>query len=122
MLKKNKLKDKRLKRKIGIRKKISGTPQKPRLSVFKSLKYIYAQLIDDVNGVTLASASSIEKEFRDESVSKKNIEIAKKVGNLIAERAMSKGINEVVFDRNGFRFHGKIKALADAAREKGLKF
>ena len=122
MIKKNKLKDKRYKRKIGIRKKISGTPQKPRLSVFKSLKYVYAQLIDDVNGVTIVSASSLEKEIKSDATSNKNIEVAKKVGSLIAERAMSKGINEVVFDRNGFRFHGKIKALADAAREKGLKF
>jgi len=122
MLKKNKLKDKRFKRKIGIRKKISGTPQRPRLTVFRSLKYLYVQVIDDVNGVTLVSASSLEKEIKGDKGSNKNKDSAVKVGSLIAERALAKGIEQVVFDRNGYRFHGKIKALADAARDKGLKF
>ena len=122
MLKKNKLKDKRIKRKIGIRKRISGTPERPRMTVFKSSRYIYVQLIDDVNGVTLASASSVEKSIKTDKYASKNVEISKKVGELIADRALEKGINSVVFDRNGYRYHGKIKALADAAREKGLKF
>lgn len=106
------------KRKIRfrIRRKINGTPELPRLAVYKSNKYIYCQIIDDVNGKTLASASS--KEFEGTS----NVESAAKVGKMIAEKAGSKNISNVVFDRGGNIFHGRVKALADAAREGGLKF
>ena len=109
----------RLKRHLRIRKKISGTAAKPRLSVFRSLKNMYAQLIDDENGVTLAAASSVEKEFKGSTGNK---EEAKKVGMLIAERAKEKGITDVVFDRGGYVYHGRVKELAEGAREGGLKF
>ncbi|MFA6806884.1 MAG: 50S ribosomal protein L18 [Bacteroidales bacterium] len=109
----------RLKLKMGIRKKIYGTAIKPRLTVFRSNKEIYAQLIDDDNSVTLASASSMEKSF---TKSAAKIEQAKVVGKLIAERAISVGIDSVVFDRNGYLYHGRVKSLADSAREGGLKF
>ena len=112
---KNKL---RLKRHRRIRGKISGTAERPRLSIFRSNKNIYAQLIDDVAGVTLASASTLDKE-----VSKgTKTEQAVVVGKLVAERAVAKGISEVVFDRGGYLYHGRVKALADSARENGLKF
>ena len=102
-----------------IRKSISGTTTKPRLSVFRSNKQIYAQLIDDVNGVTLASAASL----KDEAAQKGNkVEQAKLIGKEIAKKASEAGISEVVFDRNGYLYHGRIKALADSARESGLKF
>jgi len=109
----------RKKIKFRIRHKISGTVEMPRLSVFRSNKEIYAQLIDDVKGVTLAAASS-----RDEAVEKGGTksEMAAKVGKKIAERATAAGINTVVFDRNGYLYHGRVKSLADAAREGGLKF
>jgi large subunit ribosomal protein L18 len=104
--------------KLGIRKKISGTPERPRLSVFRSNKYIYAQLIDDVNGHTLAAASS-----RDAGVAGgTKSEEAAKVGQLLAEKAKSSNIESVVFDRAGYRYHGRVKALADGARNNGLKF
>ncbi|MCS6884559.1 MAG: 50S ribosomal protein L18 [Acidobacteriota bacterium] len=103
-----------------IRKKISGTAERPRLCVFRSLKHIYAQLIDDTKGVTLCAASTLEKELRDASGG--NIKAARVVGKLIAERALAKGIEEVVFDRGGYLYHGRVKSLADAAREAGLKF
>jgi len=103
--------------KLGIRRKISGTSTRPRVSVFRSNKAIYGQLIDDVNGVTLASASS--KELGNE---KNNIEISKEVGKKLAEKASTAGIQSVVFDRNGYPYHGKIKAFAEGAREGGLKF
>ena len=112
--------DRLITRKKRVRAKISGTPQRPRLSVYKSNTNIYAQLIDDVNGVTLASANTLQKEVIDASSA--NIEAAKKVGSAIAKRALEAGIEEVVFDRNGYLYHGKVKALADAAREAGLKF
>jgi large subunit ribosomal protein L18 len=105
--------------KRGIRKKINGTPERPRLSVFRSNKAIYAQLIDDVNGVTIVNASSISKDFAGEG---KKSEISKLVGKSIAEKAAAKGIENVIFDRNGFKFHGRIKSLAEGAREGGLKF
>ena len=122
MLSKNEKKDKRLRRKIRIRKKIKGTPERPRLTVYRSLKYVYAQIIDDESGHTIAAASSLEKELRKSLKSTNDLEAAKLVGKLVAKRAMEKGINEVVFDRNGYKYHGRIKALADAAREEGLKF
>ena len=109
----------RLKRHLRVRSKISGTAQRPRLDVFRSNSNIYAQLIDDVNGVTLAAASSNEKDF---DLSGSNCEGARKVGQLIAARAAEKGITEVVFDRGGYVYHGRVKELAEGAREGGLKF
>lgn len=114
---------KREKIKVRVRKKIYGTAQKPRLSVYRSLNQIYAQIIDDDRGATLASASSLSKEITQEVKSTKGkVEKSKLVGKLIAKIALEKNITEVVFDRNGFRYHGRVKALADAAREGGLKF
>ncbi|HCH28988.1 MAG TPA: 50S ribosomal protein L18 [Ruminococcaceae bacterium] len=109
----------RLKRHARVRSKITGTADRPRLDVFRSNSYIYAQLIDDVNGVTLAAAGSNEKDFGENAG---NCEGAKKVGQLIAERAAKKGISEVVFDRGGYIYHGRVKELAEGAREGGLKF
>lgn len=111
----------RLKRHLRVRKKISGTNERPRLSVFRSSKHIYAQLIDDVKGVTLASASTVDKELA-ASGNGGNVESARKVGELIAKRAKEKGYEVVVFDRGGYLYHGRIQALADAAREAGLQF
>ncbi|MDB4867957.1 MAG: ribosomal protein [Cohnella sp.] len=112
----------RLKRHLRVRKKISGTTQRPRLSVFRSSKHIYAQLIDDNNGVTLASASTVDKELSGQVDNGGNIESARKVGELIAKRAKEKGYDNVVFDRGGYLYHGRVQALADAAREAGLQF
>ena len=109
----------RLKRHIRVRGKISGTPECPRLNVFRSNANIYAQIIDDVNGVTLVSANTLEKDFEGATG---NIEAAKKVGAVLAERAKAKGIEQVVFDRGGYIFHGRVAALAEGAREAGLKF
>lgn len=102
-----------------VRTKISGTPERPRLSVFRSNKGIYVQVIDDVNAKTLVSASTLDKEVKTKA---SNIEAAKEVGDLIAKRAIKTGIKTVVFDRGGYIYHGKIKALAEAAREAGLEF
>ena len=102
-----------------VRGKISGTPERPRLNVYRSNTNIYAQLIDDVNGVTLASASTLEKEFEGAGG---NADAAKKIGLKIAERALAKGIETVVFDRGGYVYHGRVAALAEGAREGGLKF
>ena len=104
-----------------IRAKMAGTADRPRLNVYRSLNHIYTQLIDDANGITIASASSKGKKS-DEKVSGGNVEAAKAVGKLIAERGQEKGIKKVVFDRGGYLYHGRIKALADAAREAGLEF
>ena len=109
----------RLKRHIRVRGKISGTPERPRLSVFRSNANIYAQIIDDVNGVTLASASTLDKEFEGAAGNK---EAAKKVGKMLAERAKAKGIAAVVFDRSGYIFHGRVAELAEGARDGGLEF
>ena len=109
----------RLKRHRRVRAKISGTAERPRLAVFRSSKNIYAQLIDDVAGNTLVAAASNEKDF---GIYGGNCEAAKKVGALIAERALAKGIENVVFDRGGYVYHGRVQALAEAARESGLKF
>ena len=109
----------RLKRHVRVRSKISGTPDCPRLDVFRSAKHIYVQVIDDVNGVTLASASTVEKDF---GAYGGNKEAAKKVGEMIAKRALEKGIENVVFDRGGYIYHGRVKELAEGAREGGLKF
>jgi large subunit ribosomal protein L18 len=110
----------RKKRHLRIRHKISGTPQMPRLNVFRSAKHIEAQLIDDVNQVTLVSASSKENDLNVQNGG--NIEGAKLVGKLIAERAQVKGFKKVVFDRAGYLYHGRVKAMAEAAREAGLEF
>jgi large subunit ribosomal protein L18 len=115
-------KRKRAKIKMRIRKKVHGTSERPRLVVNKTRKYIYAQAIDDDKGNTIAFVSSLEKEIRGEKLSAKNVEIAKKVGETIAEKLIKQGVKKVVFDRNGYIYHGKIKAIADGAREKGLKF
>lgn len=122
MIKKEDRNLKRIKRHLRIRKKVKGTPQKPRLAVFKSERHIYAQIIDDTKGHTLVSASTLDKELRQRLSKTYNVEAAKEVGRLIAQRALSLGIKTVVFDRGGFKYHGRIKALADAAREAGLKF
>lgn len=108
----------RIKKKMRIRRKIAGSVERPRLSVFKSLNHVYAQLIDDSSGTTIVSASSVEKTLKGKS----GREAAKQVGTELASRALKKNIQNAVFDRNGFRYHGKIKELADAAREAGLKF
>jgi len=118
----NKKKTARLKRKKRIRKKMSGTSERPRLTVFRSARHIYAQVIDDTRGVTLASVSSLEKDIKDAPELKGKISVAGLAGKFLAERVMSKGITQVVFDRNGFRYHGRIKAVSDSAREAGLKF
>ena len=109
----------RLKRHVRVRGKISGTPECPRLNVFRSNANIYAQIIDDVNGVTLVAANTLEKEFEGATG---NCEAAKKVGAVLAERAQATGINLVVFDRGGYVYHGRVAALAEGAREAGLKF
>ena len=109
----------RLKRHYRVRNKISGTPECPRLNVFRSPKHIYAQLIDDVNGVTLAAASTMDKGFEGFGGNK---EAAHKVGVAIAQRALDKGIKDVVFDRSGYIYHGRVKDLAEGAREGGLNF
>ena len=109
----------RLHRHVRVRSKISGTAERPRLNVFRSNSNIYAQLIDDVKGVTLCAASSVEKDF---GATKGNKEEARKVGQLIAARAAEKGITEVVFDRGGYVYHGRVMELAEGAREGGLKF
>ncbi len=112
----------RLKRKKRIRKNIFGTQGRPRMSVFRSSKHIYAQIVDDTSGTTLVSASTLDKEFKESKVEGKKAEIAKSVGSLIGKRALDKGITKVVLDRNGFLYHGRIKELSNAAREAGLKF
>lgn len=109
-------------RHFRIRKKVHGTAERPRLAVFKSNSYVYAQIINDKTGETIVSASSLEKEFREKFGGKLNIEVASFIGKTIGERAKAKGINAVVFDRGGFIYHGRIKSLADAAREAGLEF
>lgn len=111
-----------LKRKTRVRKKIRGTTDRPRLNVFKSARHIYAQIIDDTTGVTLVAASTIQNEAGDTLKYTGNIEAAKHVGASIAKKALEKNISSVVFDRNGFLYHGRVKALADAARESGLSF
>ncbi|HEY7410176.1 MAG TPA: 50S ribosomal protein L18 [Vicinamibacteria bacterium] len=108
--------------KARIRKKVAGTESRPRLAVYRSQSHIYAQVIDDDAGRTLVAASSVEKTARAASKRGANVESAKAIGKLVAERAKEKGIEAVVFDRGGFHYHGRIKALADAAREAGLKF
>ena len=112
----------RLRKHKRIRKKLAGTPDRPRLAVYRSLAQIYAQVIDDTSGKTIASASTVEKEFRSGEDAGGNVKAAKVVGENIAKRLLDKGIEQVVFDRGGFMYHGRVKALAEAAREAGLKF
>ncbi|UCD33090.1 MAG: 50S ribosomal protein L18 [Desulfobacterales bacterium] len=112
----------RLKRKKRIRKKVSGTKEQPRLSVFRSSKHIYAQVVDDTEGHTLVAASSTEKRVKEQPKFENKVAMAKFVGKLLGERASEKGINKVVFDRNGFLYHGRVKAVSDGAREAGLNF
>ena len=113
----------RFKRKKHIRKTIAGTPERPRLSIFRSGKHIYAQIIDDESGTTLVSASTLVKELRsNDEVDGGNKDGAKAVGKMIGERAIAANITQVVFDRNGYKYHGRVAALADAAREAGLQF
>lgn len=120
---KNKVKvDKRMRRRKKIRFKISGTKNIPRLSVFRSLRGIYAQLIDDVNGKTLASANDREIIQKDKKTDAGKVGVSLAVGELIAKKAIEKGIKQVVFDRGGYRYHGRVKAIADGARKGGLKF
>jgi large subunit ribosomal protein L18 len=114
--------DRRKRIKYRIRKVVNGTSERPRMSVYRSNKQIYVQFIDDTKGVTLASASSLDKSLAEQVVGKTGIEIARLVGKLSAERAQEKGITAVVFDRGGYLYHGKIESLAQSAREGGLKF
>ena len=118
----NSINIRRDKTKARIRGRVSGTPERPRLTIYKSLKRIYVQAVDDTQGVTLASASSLEKDLRASLQNGANIEAAKAVGASIAARLKEKGITSVVFDRNGYVYHGRVKALADSAREAGLQF
>ncbi|BFT75818.1 MULTISPECIES: 50S ribosomal protein L18 [Paenibacillus] len=112
----------RLKRHLRVRKKIEGTTARPRLNIFRSSKHMYAQLIDDTTGVTIAAASTQDKDLKSDIGNGGNVEAARKVGALIAARAKEKGVNQVVFDRGGYLYHGRVQALADAAREAGLEF
>ena len=112
----------RKKRQLRVRKKIAGSVERPRLCVFRSSKHIYAQIIEDITGKTLVTASTIAKGTQDSVKYSGNADAAKVVGKLVAEKALAKDIKQVVFDRNGFLYHGRVKALADAAREAGLTF
>jgi len=119
MFKKDDRKKARVRRHLRVRKKVSGTTERPRLAVYRSEKNIYAQIIDDINGITLVSASSLDKEFNGVGSNK---EAAKIVGEMVAKKAIEKGIKEVVFDRGGYVYHGRIQNLAEGAREVGLQF
>ena len=112
----------RARRHAHVRRRVVGTPERPRLNVFRSSNHIYAQVIDDAAGHTLVSASTIDLEVRDEIAGKAKTEQAKIVGRVVAQRALSKGVKSVVFDRGGYKYHGRVKALAEAAREAGLDF
>ncbi|MDW5298629.1 MAG: 50S ribosomal protein L18 [Sedimentibacter sp.] len=122
MLKKIDKNQKRKERHYSIRNKIVGTPERPRLNIFKSSKHIYAQVIDDATGTTLACASTQDKELRDKVAELTKSDAAKLVGKAVGERAKDKGINAVVFDRGGYLYHGRVKLLAEGARESGLEF
>ncbi len=122
MIKATNKKEATQKRHKRIRAKLAGTADSPRLAVYRSTKHIYAQIIDDVKGVTIVSASSIDKDLRKDLTHGGNIESAKAVGEAIAKKALKAGVKDVVFDRGGFLYHGRVAALADAAREAGLNF
>ena len=112
----------RERRKLRIRRKISGTSERPRMSVFRSARHIYAQVVDDVAGETLAHASTLSRDVRGDLSESNKLDAAKKVGKTIARLLLAKGIDKVVFDRSGYLYHGRVRALADAAREAGIKF
>lgn len=112
----------RKKRHRRVRAKVSGTAERPRLNVSRSLQHIYAQLIDDTTGRTLAAASTLDKDLREQVKAGGNVEAAKAVGKLIAERGQKQGVSAVIFDRGGYKYHGRVRALADSAREAGLQF
>ena len=112
----------RTRRHIRVRKKVTGTSARPRLCVYRSLRYIYAQVVDDSAGHTIVSASSVDPEVRTQVNGKTKTESAEIIGALVAKRALSKGVNKVVFDRGGYKYHGRVKVLADAARKTGLEF
>ncbi len=112
----------RIRRHTRVRRRVNGTPERPRLAVFRSLSHIYAQVIDDVERKTIAAASDVESDLKAKVAGKKKEEVAALIGSLVAERAKEKGVTKVVFDRGGFVFHGRVKALAEAARESGLDF
>jgi len=114
--------DSRLRRHRRVRAKLAGTSERPRLNVYRSLMHIYAQVIDDSRGETLVSASTVDQELRAKMAGKKKAEQAKLVGQMVAERAKAKGVTQVVFDRGGYKYHGRVKAVADGAREAGLEF
>jgi len=120
--KKNPTEARRVKRAIGVRKRISGDDKRPRLTVFRSAKHIYVQAIDDETGKTLAAASTLDKDIKGELSGVKKTEAAKKVGELVGKRLSAQGVESAVFDRNGFRYHGRVAAVADGVREAGLRF
>ncbi|HAQ41627.1 MAG TPA: 50S ribosomal protein L18 [Clostridiales bacterium] len=122
MLKKIDKNQRRLGRHYSIRNKITGTPERPRLNIYKSSKHIYAQVIDDATGVTLASASTLDKDLRDQVAELTKSDAAKLIGKAVGERAKNKGVKSVIFDRGGYLYHGRVKLLADGARESGLEF
>lgn len=113
---------KRIRRHLRVRRRVQGTPERPRLSVFRSSVHIYAQVVDDTIGHTLAMASDLDAALRSEKTGRPKTETAKQVGRIVGERARAAGITKVVFDRGGFQYHGRVKALADSAREAGLDF
>jgi large subunit ribosomal protein L18 len=112
----------RLRRKLRVRQKVRGTEARPRLTVYRSLRHVYAQVINDITGQTIAAASTLSKELQGKLKATGNTEAAHVVGELVAQKALERGIKKVVFDRNGFLYHGRIKKLAEAARQKGLEF
>ena len=115
--------ERRMRRKASIRKRVSGTTSRPRLTIYRSLKHVYAQIVDDTQGRTIISTSSLSKELREQAKSAKSeIEVCKLVGIAMAKKALEKNIQEVLFDRNGYLYHGRVRAVADGAREGGLKF
>ncbi|MCI8746824.1 MAG: 50S ribosomal protein L18 [Lachnospiraceae bacterium] len=122
MIKKQSRSEVRAKKHLKVRKRISGTPERPRMAVFRSNNHMYVQVIDDVAGHTLVSASTLQGEVKEGLEKTNNIDAAAKLGSVIAKRAIDKGIKTVVFDRGGYIYHGKVKALAEAAREAGLEF
>lgn len=122
MIKKESIQNLRAQRHLRIRKRIIGTNHRPRVSVFRSLKHFYAQIIDDENGRTVVSASTLDKELKRKLKSTGDVEAAKLVGSLLAQRALAKNIKKVIFDRSGYLYHGKVKAFAEGAREAGLEF
>ncbi len=119
---KNREQFRRTRRHRRLRNKVTGKPERPRLNIFRSARHIHAQIIDDAKGYTLVSASTLDKDIRAQAAHLTKVDEAKAVGKLIAQRALAKGIKQVVFDRGGFRYHGRVKSLADASREAGLEF